>query len=381
MNIKINTPNFENPFLKNQDVKKRKEAGGKKMTRRDFLKFTGSTAVVLGGSKIISDYEKISNALENAIKFFKDDNKDDIREIEKIDDVIQNKEKEFTPEETQEQEYYKNINEIFKMGLDEPIEINMNNSLMTQKYWEKQHKENPKYADSLKMAFERMEKYEESLSKIFKQEDVPEKFMYLAIPESYWNWEKRPGKLAKGPYQFIRRTGLKFGLKIDKNIDERFDPLKSGRACAKYLRYLYNKTGDWDISLAGYNGSFIWDYLREEKDDKSYEKFLAYMESQAREDKKEILERNFFNYIVRKKETVWRIANRFRIDMRELKNINNISSDNIIKTGQKLKIPIKDKKAVKEIYEIKMAKYIENLNYPPKFNAIINLINKGFVKR
>ncbi|NCF75175.1 MAG: LysM peptidoglycan-binding domain-containing protein [Xanthomonadaceae bacterium] len=380
MSIKMNSSSFENPLLKYQNIKKKKKNFEKKMTRRDFLKLAGTTAVVMGGPKVFADYEKIASFLENTIKFFKEDNEEDIREIEKIEDIIQGEEKELAPEEQQEQEDYKNINEIFRMGLNEPIEINIKNSLITQEYWEKQHSENPKYVNSFKVAFKRMKKYEDSLRKIFREEGTPEKFMYLAIPESYWNWEKRPGKKAKGPYQFTKRTGRKFGLKINRKIDERFDPLKSGRACAKYLKYLYDKTGNWDIALAGYNGSLIWDYLREEKEDKSYEKFLAYIESRARKDKEEILENKFFSYYVRRKETVWRISNRFKVSMEELKKINNIGQNNKIKTGQKLKIPIKDKRAVEKIYTVKMSKYVENLNYPPKFNAIIKLINDGFVK-
>ncbi len=383
--MKINAPSFESSLLKDQKIEKRKKISKEKLSRRNFLKLAGATTLTMVGSKTIADYEKIADTLDNLISFFQEENESEIEEVEKIEDIIQNKEIKLAPEEVQEQEDYKNINEIFKMGLDEPIEININNSLATQKYWEEQHSKNPKYVNSLKTAFKGIEKYEDNLKKIFKEEEVPEKFMYLAIPESYWNWKKRPGRIARGPYQFTKGTGRKFGLKIDGENDERFDPLKSGRACAKYLKYLYKETGNWDLALAGYNGGLIWGYLKHEKQKKekgeiSYENFLAYMENQARKEKEKILKKKHFSYRVRKKDTIWRIAKCFKVNIEKLKKDNNIGQDNKIKIGQKLKISFKEEK-IKEIYKVKMNRYIENLNYPPKFNAVIKLINEGFIER
>ena len=48
-------------------------------------------------------------------------------------------------------------------------------------------------------------------------------------------------------------TGRKFGLKIDWWLDERRDPIKASVAAAKYLKYLHNMFGSWELAAAGYN--------------------------------------------------------------------------------------------------------------------------------
>ena len=44
-----------------------------------------------------------------------------------------------------------------------------------------------------------------------------------------------------------------YGLTRNGYVDERFDPEKSTRAYARYMKYIYSELGDWYLSMAGYD--------------------------------------------------------------------------------------------------------------------------------
>ena len=102
-------------------------------------------------------------------------------------------------------------------------------------------------------ALGRSQAYEDMMKKILREKDVPEELFYLALIESGFNPHAFSRAKASGIWQFVTKTAKRFGLKVDKWVDERRDPEKSTYAAAAYLKSLYGMFNNWDLATASYN--------------------------------------------------------------------------------------------------------------------------------
>ena len=91
------------------------------------------------------------------------------------------------------------------------------------------------------------------IKSILSQSELPAEFLFLAMAESNFSTKAFSRKRASGLWQFMPRTGRRYGLKIDDYVDERRDLVKSTKAAIKYLSYLHERFGKWYLAALAYN--------------------------------------------------------------------------------------------------------------------------------
>jgi membrane-bound lytic murein transglycosylase D len=102
-------------------------------------------------------------------------------------------------------------------------------------------------------AYKRSGLYRPMIVEEFRKAGLPEQLSWVPIIESGFKPRALSSARALGMWQFIRSTGYRFGLKQDKYVDERMDPLKATQAAIKFLTVLHEFFGDWTTALASYN--------------------------------------------------------------------------------------------------------------------------------
>jgi membrane-bound lytic murein transglycosylase D len=96
-------------------------------------------------------------------------------------------------------------------------------------------------------------RYRDLILTHLRQAHLPEGLLYVAMIESGYDPNDFSSAGALGVWQFMPEGGRIYGLREDRWVDERRDPLRSTIAQMDYFADLYQRFADWHIALAAFN--------------------------------------------------------------------------------------------------------------------------------
>ena len=96
-------------------------------------------------------------------------------------------------------------------------------------------------------------RYREMITSRLRAAHLPQDLLYDAMIESSYDPDDSSYAGALGLWQFMPEGGRIYGLREDRWVDERKDPLRSTIAQMDYFADLYQRFGDWQLALAAFN--------------------------------------------------------------------------------------------------------------------------------
>jgi peptidoglycan lytic transglycosylase D len=90
------------------------------------------------------------------------------------------------------------------------------------------------------------------VEQIFREEELPDDFKYLAIQESGFIANAVSSSNAVGFWQFKKLSAEEVGLRVDSKVDERQNIIASSRGAAKYLQKNNFYFNNWIYALQAY---------------------------------------------------------------------------------------------------------------------------------
>ncbi len=91
------------------------------------------------------------------------------------------------------------------------------------------------------------------IEKLLKEFGLPDDLKYLAVAESDLLTYAYSSAGAGGPWQFIRATASRYGLRQGNSFDDRLCIEKATEAALTYLKDLHDRFNSWSLAMAAYN--------------------------------------------------------------------------------------------------------------------------------
>lgn len=133
-------------------------------------------------------------------------------------------------------------------------DLDIDPSFMNSHYYKDMKRSiKPSQIDAFTKIVKQGYRYIPTLKANIKDAGIPDSFLYLAMIESGFSNHVVSSAKAVGMWQFMEKTARIHGLKIDKYVDERRDPIASTRAASTYLKGLKSQFGKWYLAVMAYN--------------------------------------------------------------------------------------------------------------------------------
>jgi len=108
------------------------------------------------------------------------------------------------------------------------------------------------YHSSTILMFKRANRWFPVIGPILKKNGIPDDFKFLALAESNFANVASPSG-AEGFWQFLKPTGIKYGLEITDEVDERYNVEKATEAACRYFLEAYAEYKSWTLVAAAFN--------------------------------------------------------------------------------------------------------------------------------
>jgi len=208
----------------------------------------------------------------------------------------------------------------------------------------------------------RSKAYIDGLKRVLREAGLPEDLAYLPHVESSFDAQARSPAGAAGLWQLMPATARE-SLRVDGTVDERTDPYKATVAAARYLRAAYTALGSWPLAVTSYHHGVSGTQHAVDRTRTRdlaalidlhtsssfgyagrnfYARFLAsvYVARNSRFFFPGIERRAAHEYVVRKGDTLWRIARRHGTTVQALRSTNRraLPASAQLQLGQRLLI-------------------------------------------